>query len=112
MWEIEAIVRSVIWQLVSKDYDSVVRRGPHGRSAAEDIRRVIEEYGRTLVMPPASGYEKLIRRYPGGDADDPTWRVDAPLWTKEEGRSDLEIRLTIVFGPGDPKVTLRDVLVP
>jgi hypothetical protein len=112
MWEIEAVVRSVIWQLVSRDYEGLVKRGPHSPTAEEDIRRTIEEYGRTLVMPPVSGYEKLLRLYHVEDADDPTWLVDAPLWTKEEGRSDLELRLTIVFGPSDPKVTLRDVLVP
>jgi hypothetical protein len=55
MWEIEAIVRLVIWQLVSKDYDGLIKRCPRSLCTAEEIRIAVEQYPATLVMPPRLG---------------------------------------------------------
>ena len=111
MWEIEAIVRSVIWQLVSKDYEGLIKRCPRSSWTANEIRIAIEEYGRTFVMPPTSGYEKLLHRYEVENTEDPTWHVEAPLWTEEEGRSDLELLLRIVLGDGAPQIMIQSVHV-
>jgi hypothetical protein len=40
-----------------------------------------------------------------------TWKVDAPMWTEEGGRSDLTLKLKIIFGPGDPEAIVRDLRV-
>ena len=112
MWEIEAIVRSVIWQLVSKDYEGLIKRCPRSQYTADEIRIAVEQYGRTLVMPPASGYENLVRTYEVQGAEHPTWEVEAPLWTSEEGRSDLEIWMRVIYGFGEPTILVRAPFVP
>lgn len=112
MWEIEAIVRSVIWQLVSKDYEGLVKRCPRSSMTTSQIRTAIQEYGRTFVMPPSSGYEKLLHTYQIENTDCPAWHIEAPLWTEEEGRSDLEVSLRIEFRDDAPQIMIQNVHVP
>ena len=112
MWEIEAIVRAVIWQLVSKDYEGLVKRYPKSQMTADEIRAGIEQYPATFIMPPTSGYEKFLHRYQIENVDYPAWHIDAPLWSEQEGRSDLEIHLRIEFIDEAPQITIRNVRVP
>jgi hypothetical protein len=112
MWEIEAIVRSVIWQLVSKDYEGLVKRCPCSPMTADEIRSAIQQYGRTFIMPPTSGYERLLHTYQIENTEYPAWHIEAPLWTEQEGRSDLEISLRIELKDETPQITIRSVHVP
>jgi hypothetical protein len=77
---------------------------------SDDLRTVIRDYGRKLVSPPANAYEDLDAVQVKG-AGVPTWLVRAPLWTEEEGRSDLTLELTIAVGPVAPSVELDDLHV-
>jgi hypothetical protein len=42
----------------------------------------------------------------------PTWSLRVPLWTKEEGRSDLEFQVTVSLVGDDAIVALDDIRVP
>ncbi|RZS37723.1 hypothetical protein EV193_105281 [Herbihabitans rhizosphaerae] len=65
-----------------------------GRAPA-DVKRVIDEYPATLVYPEDDPYAALEPI--AGERDGVrVFHLDCPLWTKEEGRSDLEVRLTLV----------------
>jgi len=102
--------RTVIDGLADGDYDAVVQICAKSRLTSDELREVIREYGRTLVHPPADAYQHLDAVQVNGTAL-PTWSVRAPLWTKEEGRSDLTLELTISLGPDEPIVELDDLHV-
>lgn len=52
-------------------------------------------YGRTLQNLPDSLYDELdVIKV--SSATLPTWSITVPLWTKEEGRSDLTLECTVI----------------
>ncbi len=88
---------------------TTVERHCRRRLRASDVERTIAEYGRTLVPPPMDA-DGLMDVVPVGTGN--AWHVMTPLWTAEEGRSDLSARLTVVCGSDGTHVELDDVLVP
>lgn len=110
MDEIEAAFRPVVELLVRGDYDAVLRRCPESPLTAAHLREAIEEYGRTLIIPPDGAYDGLESVRVTVE-ELPTWAVMVPLWTKEEGRSDLTLELTMVFGNGEPEITIDNLHV-
>jgi len=80
------------------------------RLSSEQIEAAIVEYGRTLVVPPVSAFSFMdvieIRNSPS-----PSWSITMPLWTKEEGRSDLSLELTLVEKGGGFEVEVDDIHV-
>lgn len=90
--ELESIVRRIATRLASGDFDGTVAECSASRLMAGDLRKVIQEYGRTFVQPPTNAYVDAVAVR--GTAL-PTWSVRAPMWSKEEGRSDLTLELTI-----------------
>jgi hypothetical protein len=102
-------LEAVEW-LVGEDYDSLVHWCAKSRLTAKDLRAVIREYGRKVVLPPIDAYQRLDAVQVKGVAV-PTWSVRVPLWTEEEGRSDLTLELTIALGRDDPIVELDDLHV-
>lgn len=109
------VLRSTVWEMVDliarKDYESAVKRCMKSRLTSDDLRIVIHDYARTLMSPPVNAYDSLDAVEVKGAAV-PTWSVRAPLWTEEEGRSDLTLELTIAVGPDAPSVELDDLRVP
>ncbi len=80
--------------LVAKDYEWLEANDAGDRLTATDVRRVIQEYGRELVAPPDGAWLDL-EPVPLPSAPRPTWALAIPLWTREEGRSDLTLELTL-----------------
>lgn len=107
---LQAVVGKVVEGLVSGDYDLLINQYPASRVSGKELRSVIRDYGRRLVSPPLNAYQNLdaIRVK---DADVPTWSVRAPLWTEEEGRSDLTLEMTVRLGPGSSSVEIDDLRV-
>ena len=96
------VVTQIVEDLVSGAYERVVLQAPNSRVSAADLRQAVEGYGRRLILPPS--YE-LLDFVEVPDASVPTWSVVAPLFTKEEGRSDLSLELTITeVGPAEYRV--------
>lgn len=92
---IRTAVGIVVGLLVNGQYDvlEAVTRGD--RLSAAEIRRAVEQYGRTLVsIPPAARDSYDVYRVER--ADRPTFSVDVDLWTREEGRSDLTLQLELI----------------
>lgn len=91
---VEPVVRSVVNRLVDGEYADAVKDCPSSRLTADDLLETVQDYGRTLIEPPPDAYRDLdvlaVR-----DSSRPTWSVRAPLWSREEGRSDLTLELTI-----------------
>jgi hypothetical protein len=109
------VLTSTAWEIVDQlargDCESVIGRCAKSRLTCDDLRTVIYQYGRKLISPPAGVYDELDLVKVKGAAL-PTWSVRVPLWTQEEGRSDMTLELTIEVRDGVPIVELVDLRVP
>ena len=104
-------VRDVVERLVRREFARLEADGRSGRLTAEELARALDDYGRTLVDVPDDGWELAdsyeIEGRPGA------WAIDLPLWTKEEGRSDLTLSLSTSRGDDDEVVVeIDDIQVP
>lgn len=108
-------LETIVWELVSKlaggEYEGVIAYCFASRLSADDLRSAIDDYGKTFIVPPKNAYQNLdvvtVR-----DSRIPTWSVRAPLWSQEEGRSDLELQLTIQQQGDHFAVGIDDLIVP
>ncbi len=108
---IKPLVELVVGLLVDCDYDGLFQMTRGVRLSANEIRAAVEDYGLTLVMPPEHAYTELDL-VEVEDASPPEYCVWCALWTAEEGRSDLQLRLRIRDPDGAALVTLDDIRVP
>lgn len=105
----ENAIRQLVEDLVAGDYAAVVADSRIGRLTEDELRRAIAEYGKTLVSLPVDGVD-AADVYPS-DNDPSEFAVDLPLWTAEEGRSDLTLSLTVVDRDDGPVVSIDDLHV-
>lgn len=80
--------------LAAGKYVELVAASKESRLSAEDLRHCVELYGRTVTVPPTIP-DDCLDVIEVTAADCPTWSVWFPLWTEEEGRSDLALQLAI-----------------
>jgi hypothetical protein len=108
--DMKRVIARLVELLVAGDYKEVVRMTGGVRLDAESIRKAITQYGRALVLPPESAYEQLdvieIQ-----DAVPQKWSLNLPLWTVEEGRSELTLSATVVRTDETFSVELDDIHV-
>lgn len=107
---LKSVVEKVIGLLVSGKYDEIVETTKGIRLDADSIDGAIRQYGRTLVMPPEEAYNYMDAIVVRGSTPQ-RWSVVMPLWTSEEGRSDLSVELTLQEKPGGFDVELDDIHV-
>jgi hypothetical protein len=100
-------IRELLNALAEHDYAKIKRNNWFGRTVPEDIQRVISEYGCTLTPPPDNFFDLAdYTSYSDGKGG----LIELPLWTKEEGRSDLEVSIEYdaisgeIFGINDLRV--------
>lgn len=103
-------IRRIVEALVAKDYAEAVRITRGIRLPEEQIREAIQDYGRTLVMPPDGAFDTLDVVEVTG-ATPRQWSVRMNLWTEEEGRSDLSIEVTLTEADDGFVVELDDLHV-
>ena len=86
-------IRALVDTLAKGHFDQLERDGRSGRLFAHELKEVLHAYGQTIITLPDEAF-RLAEAYPvkGQHA---TWAVDVPLWTAEEGRSDLTLSLTV-----------------
>ena len=105
------LIAALVRDLAAGNYGDVERDGRAGRLTAEELRRVIADYGATLIPLPDDAFEV------GGDAhviegsDPPEWAIDQDLWTKEEGRSDLTLQADVKFADAEYRLEITDLHV-
>ena len=109
----KAEVIEAVWHTVARlaGGATIETVSPRSRIAQADYERTLEDYGRTLVVPPAEAYagiEPTLTDPP----EEGVWMVDAPFWTVEEGCSDLSIEVTVARGRHGVDVMIDDVRVP
>lgn len=91
---VESAVRLVVRLLVDRRYIDVASLTARNRLTAGEIEQAIQEYGGTLVFPPEDAFSSMDVIELDG-VSPPKWSVVMPLWTQQEGRSDLSIELTV-----------------
>lgn len=91
---LETAIRTIVGLLVRGQYDVVERLTRGRRLSADELRTAVEDYGRTLVQPGEDWWPE-VDIVPIDPGDRPAFHADVPLWTKEEGRSDLTLALRL-----------------
>ena len=103
------LIRQLVEDIVEGNFSSIELNGWIGRLTREEIVGAINEYGRTLVSVPDKMLEDAeVYR---SDHDQRQFAVDVPLWTREEGRSDLTLSLTVFDSNGEVSVSIDDLHV-
>ncbi|KFA86825.1 hypothetical protein Q664_51475 [Archangium violaceum Cb vi76] len=87
-------VRRLIEDLAAGRYAAIAADGRAGRLTEAELRTAVEQYGRTLVPMPSDG-ERLVAIHEQTSQPDAV-TLDVPLWTREEGRSDLTLSVTAI----------------
>lgn len=108
-YQLEQPIRELVSDLSSAKYDVLVSDGRAGRLSAQEISAAISEYGRTLVVLPDDAFD--IVDFYAIDGTINEWAVDVPLWTKEEGRSDLTLSLSAKIDQDKVIVEIDDIHV-
>jgi hypothetical protein len=85
-------------RLAQLDYDGFCQLARASRLSALDIERSIQQYGRSVCQLPQCALNG-IKWAPISGSEPQKWHVVVPLWTKQEGRSDLTLELTLVDSP-------------
>jgi hypothetical protein len=106
---------SVIGQLVARlaagNYEELIRYAPQSRVTAQEIEAAVKQYGRRFLPLPLSAY-KLIDYVAVHNASPAEWSVVVPLFTEEEGHSDLSLELSMVeVTPEEYEVQVDDIHV-
>lgn len=101
------LINQVVDDLVAGNFKKIAQDGRGGRLSAEEIQYAVEEYGRTLTPLPLEAIS-LIDGCKVENSNE--WMLDIPLWTVEEGRSDLTLSVTLDL-THKPPITIDDLHV-
>ncbi len=88
-------LRELTLLLVHGQYEELERRSKGIRMTADDLKTVVENYGRHLIALPEEAW-KLTDTVVVSDSVPARFSVRQPLWTEEEGRSDLTFEVTLI----------------
>ncbi len=86
------IVSEIVACLAAADYEGLAAMAPRSRVTPSQLRAAVEQYGRTLVSLPPGAVE-FIDYLAVRSSDPRAWSAVCPLFTVEEGRSDLSLEL-------------------
>jgi len=104
-----APIADLVNALVRGDFASLDRDGRSGRVGADGLRRSIVKYGRTLTGLPDEAYD--LADAGTVDARPGEWWIVVPMWTVEEGRSDLSLELAARPTPDGHRFEVTDLHV-
>jgi hypothetical protein len=79
----------LVADLVNGEYSALEADGRSGRLSAGELREAVRRYGRTLIPLPEDAWD-AVDEFPNINDSDAEL-IDVPMWTKEEGRSDLTL---------------------
>jgi hypothetical protein len=87
-------VEKILSLLVDKNYSQLGAMTQGQQFLPEDIKGAIDDYGYTIIHPPK--LLEVLDVIQVKDKVPATYSVRVDLWTKEEGRSDLSLELTLI----------------
>ncbi len=105
-------IQHIVDLLVQQNFSELVKLTNGVRLNSKEIQTAISSFGRTLINVPSSAFHKLDL-VPVKNSKPAKFSVWFPLWTHEEGRSDLCLQLTLIESKNDRfQVQLDDIRVP
>jgi len=105
---LELEIIDLVDALVNGNFDKIFAKNWYGRLNKHDIEARLSKSGNILVLPPASFVEK-IDTYEYNDGSG--LALDVPLWTEEEGMSDLTLSLELIYNETKVKLQMTDLRV-
>lgn len=100
------LVAQIVEQLAYGEYKALQLLSGGRRLSAVQIEASVREYGRKIVALPASAVHEIDYVEVCGSTPR-AWSVRCPIYTMEEGRSDLTLELTLhLSAPGEYGVEL------
>lgn len=103
-------VFQVVTLLVAGRYAELEALTHNVRLTAKEMATAVADYGRKLILPPDSGF-KLMDVVEVKSTQPKKWSITMPLWTQEEGRSDLTAEITVIERQNGFAIELDDVHV-
>jgi hypothetical protein len=103
-------VHQVLSLLVAGKYAELEALTKADRLNASEIAKTINDYGRKLVLPSDDAFQ-MMNVIEVRNAKPAQWSIIMPLWTREEGRSDLSIELMLTENRNDFAVQLNNIHV-
>lgn len=83
------------------------------RSQSSEVLRVLNEYPAIFSYPPEDFHKELrIIHHTKSSPHSPKVHIDMPMWSSEEGRSDLEVQLWALHQDHTWQVFINDIRVP
>lgn len=110
--KIRGAVRTILHLLAEKQFEALADLTAPGPEhlQAEDIRQTMERYSGLVRVPDDTELRFDVVEVEGKSPRQ--FSVDAPIFTVEEGRSDLTARMTVTDKPGDDfEIVFYDVWV-
>lgn len=92
---VRTAVATTVNLLVDRSYQTLASMTRGRWLTAQQLQEGVDEYGRMLVRVPESDLDDLDVVQMAG-SEPATFHVVVPLWTDEEGRSDLALELRLV----------------
>lgn len=109
-YRLELPVREILTLLAQRRYTELEALTHGIRLRAPEISQAVANYGRTIVVPPIDAFQ-FMDVVAVETANPPRWSITMPIWTEEEGRSDLSVELTVIEEGGALRVELDDIHV-
>ncbi|MBW8486462.1 DUF7668 domain-containing protein [Actinomadura parmotrematis] len=95
--EAAGAVRAVVAMLTTGAYTELESLTEGRDLGAAAMAAAVEGSGRTLISPPAQDLaDPPAAELDAGAEFESAYRVDVPLWTAQEGRSTLTVRLVLL----------------
>jgi hypothetical protein len=98
-------VQELLSRLARRELSDLISEGVLTAETASQIEQEIIDYGASPVIPPDIALLLTSATADGEQA----WTVEAPLWTREEGPSDLTLSIHALEREGDLELELRGI---
>ncbi|MDR0713006.1 MAG: hypothetical protein LBF89_01905 [Bacteroidales bacterium] len=104
----KGIIKSLVMDLSNKSYNKIKKEKINGRVNIIELENIIKEYGKTIIPLPEEAFN--IANIYNIERED-RMNIYIPLWTKEEGRSDLTLSLICHLKNNKPTIEINDLEV-
>ncbi len=103
-------LRDIVKLLVAGKYIELEALTKGVRLSAPEMAKAVGSYGRQLVVPPDNAF-RFLDAVEVRNMQPSRWSVTMPLWTQEEGRSDLSLEVTLIDRKQAIEIELNDIHV-
>jgi hypothetical protein len=101
-------INELVKDISNKNYKNIELKNEYGHTNMNELENRIKEYNKTIIPLPEEAFE-IAEIY----IIEKENRIDIyiPLWTKEEGRSDLTLSIGCYLIKNEPVIKIDDLEV-